>query len=251
MSKLTNTPTANIRGISLKNRLIRCKLLSIKPTMVGIKTILLLVAVFIHVSLYSQSVKIAVLKYNGGGDWYANPTSLPNLIAYCNENINTNINPEPTVVEVGSFDIYNYPFLHMTGHGNVLFNDSEAENLRNYLLAGGFLHIDDNYGMDEFVRREMKKVFPEANFVELPFDYPIYSLAYKFETGLPKIHEHDNKAPQGFGIIVEGKLVCFYTYESDLGDGWEDQSIHNDSEKTRTEALKMGANIISYAFSTL
>lgn len=198
---------------------------------------------------YSQPVKIAILKYNGGGDWYANPTSLPNLISFCNSEINTNINPEPATVEVGSYDIFNYPFLHMTGHGNVIFNEQEVKNLRSYLMAGGFLHIDDNYGMDEYVRREMKKVFPDSEFVELPFNYPIYNLTYEFKEGLPKVHEHDNKSPQGFGIIIENRLVCFYTYESDLGDGWEDRSVHNDSEDTRQKALKMGANIISYAFS--
>lgn len=197
----------------------------------------------------AQSVKIAVLKYKGGGDWYANPTSVPNLIAFCNKNISTNINPEPATVEVGSSDIFNYPFIHMTGHGNVVFNDNDVENLRKYLLAGGFLHVDDNYGMDTYIRREMKKVFPENDFIELPFNYSIYNKPYQFNKGLPKIHEHDNKAPQGFGIIIDGRLVCFYTYESDLGDGWEDQTVHNDSQKIRTEALKMGANIISYAFS--
>lgn len=214
------------------------------------KLIYVLVTIlFLGYSAISQSVKIAVLKYNGGGDWYANPTSLPNLIDFCNKNLNTNINKEPATVSVGSNEIFSYPFIHMTGHGNVIFNEQEVDNLRNYLLAGGFLHIDDNYGMDEFVRREMKKVFPENDFIELPFDYPIYSTVYSFENGLPKIHEHDNKAPQGFGIIIKGRLVCYYTYECDLGDGWEDPSVHNDSNSTREKALKMGANIIAYSFS--
>ena len=195
------------------------------------------------------SVQIALLKYNGGGDWYANPTSLPNIISFCNTSIGTAINPEPATVEVGSPDIFNYPFVHMTGHGNVVFSTQEAKNLRNYLLAGGFLHIDDNYGMDKFVRPQMKKVFPELDFVELPFDHPIYHQKYVFKNGLPKIHLHDNKPPQGFGLIYEGRLVCFYTYECDLGDGWEDWDVHKDSEETRTKALKMGANLIQYVFT--
>lgn len=203
----------------------------------------------ISYSLFSQnesSYNIGLLKYNGGGDWYANlETSLPNLIDFCNKNINTNIRDQETI-EVGSSDIYNYPFIHMTGHGNVYFSVEEAENLRNYLLAGGFLHISDNYGIDQFVRTELKKVFPELDFIELPFSHPIYHQKYDFNNGLPKIHEHDNKSAQGFGLIYEGRLVCFYDYECDLGDGWESPSIHNDSQETRTNALKMGANIIQY-----
>ncbi len=194
-------------------------------------------------------VQIALLKYRGGGDWYANPTSLTNLIAFCNKNLKTNIDPDYATVEAGSTDIFNYPFVHMTGHGNVLFDEQEAMNLRTYLIAGGFLHIDDNYGMDPYVRPQMKKVFPELDFVELPFSHPIYHQKYPFPNGLPKIHEHDNKPPQGFGLIWEGRLVCLYTYETDLGDGWEDQAVHNDSEETRLKALKMGANIIQYIFT--
>ncbi|HEY1039678.1 MAG TPA: DUF4159 domain-containing protein [Bacteroidia bacterium] len=193
--------------------------------------------------------QLAVLKYNGGGDWYANlETSLPNLIKYCNENLKMNINPEQGIVEAGSADIYNYPLIHMTGHGNVVFSYEESQNLRKYLIGGGFLHISDNYGMDKFIRTEMKKVFPEAEFVELPFDHPIYHQKYDFPKGLPKVHEHDNKPPQGFGIIYKGRLVCFYDFECDLGDGWENAEIHKDSEEARQKALKMGANIVSYAF---
>lgn len=191
---------------------------------------------------------IAVLKYNGGGDWYANlATSVPNLIAFCNKNLETNINPEQAVVEVGSPDIFNYPFIHMTGHGNVIFSDQEADNLRNYLVSGGFLHIDDNYGLDKFIRPQMKKVFPELDFVELPYSHPVYHQKYEFPKGLPKIHEHDEKRPQGFGLVYEGRLVCYYSYETDLGDGWEDTEIHSDSEETRQKALKMGANLIQFA----
>jgi hypothetical protein len=203
----------------------------------------------VSLSLYPQKgVQIALLKYNGGGDWYANPTSLTNLIRFCNEDLKTNLVKDYATVEVGSPEIFNYPFVHMTGHGNVHFNDQEAENLRNYLLAGGFLHIDDNYGLDPFVRPQMKKVFPELDFVELPFDHPIYHQKYDFPNGLPKIHEHDKKPPQGFGLIYEGRLVCFYTYECDLGDGWEDQDVHHDSAITRQKALQMGANMVSYVF---
>jgi hypothetical protein len=206
---------------------------------------------FLLVSLSSFSqkrVQIALLKYNGGGDWYANPTSLTNLIKFCNENLKTNLSTEYATVEAGSPEIFNYPFIHMTGHGNFYLNDQEAQNLRNYLIAGGFLHIDDNYGLNPYVRPQMKKVFPELDFIELPFNHPVYHQEYDFPNGLPKIHEHDNKPPQGFGLIYEGRLVCFYSYEADLGDGWEDQDVHHDSNATRLKALQMGANLISYVF---
>lgn len=195
------------------------------------------------------TVKLGLLKYSGGGDWYANPTSLPNLIKYCNENLNTKIHPTPLTIEPGSRELFGLPFVHMTGHGNVIFSATEASNIRKYLLAGGFLHIDDNYGMDPFIRREMKKVFPELDFIEIPVDHPIYHKPYLFEYGLPKIHEHDNKRPQGFGLFWEGKLIGFYTYECDLGDGWEDPEVHDDSRETRLKALQMGANLLSYVFS--
>lgn len=213
--------------------------------------ILLLGLLIIPTGIFSQEsgIQIALLKYNGGGDWYANPTSLPNLIKFCNTNLRTNINPDNATVEVESREIFNYPFIHLTGHGNVIFSDEEAANLRKYLIAGGFLHIDDNYGLDKYIRPQMKKVFPELSFIELPFEHPIYHQKYNFLTGLPKIHEHDDKAPQGFGLIYKGRIVCFYTYECDLGDGWEDQEVHHDSEATRLKALKMGANIIQYVFT--
>ncbi|PWJ38610.1 DUF4159 domain-containing protein [Sediminitomix flava] len=195
----------------------------------------------------NSAYKIAKLKYNGGGDWYANKTALPNLIDYCNTYLGTNIAVEEEVVEVGSNELFSYPYVYMTGHGNVVLSEIEAQNLRNYLISGGFLHIDDNYGLDKFIRIEMKKVFPELEFVELPFDHPIYHMKYDFPNGLPKIHEHDGKSPQGFGLIYEGRLICFYTYESDLGNGWEDQVVHGDPEEIRQQALKMGANIISFA----
>jgi Domain of unknown function (DUF4159) len=197
---------------------------------------------------YAVRFKLAVLKYGGGGDYYANPTSLPNLIKFCNKELKTNIDIEPDVVEVGSGDIFNYPFIHMTGHGNVFLNNQELENLRNYLLGGGFLHIDDNYGMDKYVRRELGKLFPDKELIELPSSHEIYHQKFDFAKGLPKIHEHDNKTPQGYGIMHEGRLILYYTYECDLGDGWEDTEVHGDSEETRMKALKMGANIIQYVF---
>ena len=200
-------------------------------------------------SVHGQNeIKLAKLKYEGGGDWYANKTALPNLIEFCNKFLRTNLSKQDEVVEVGSPEIFLYPYVYMTGHGNVVFTSRQAQNLRNYLVSGGFLHIDDNYGLDKFIRLEMKKVFPELEFVELPFDHPIYNQRFKFKNGLPKIHEHDGKPPQGLGLGYEGRLVCFYSYESDLGNGWEDQSIYNDPEKKRQEALQMGANIVSYAF---
>lgn len=200
-------------------------------------------------SMTPPAVRIARLKYNGGGDWYANKTSLPNLIAFCNQHLGTKVQAEEEVVEPGSADLFNYPFVHLTGHGNIVFSDQEAKNLRNYLIGGGFLHADDNYGLEKFFRREMKKVFPELNFVELPFSHPIYHQAFDFPNGLPKVHEHDNKPPQGFGLIWEGRVVCFFTYECDLGNGWEDQEIYKDPEPIRQKALQMGANILKYAFT--
>ena len=197
----------------------------------------------------NPNLKIALLKYNGGGDWYANPTSLPNLITFCNRQVGTTIYREHDEVEAGSPEIFNYPFLHMTGHGNVVFSDQEADNLRTYLIGGGFLHIDDNYGMNPYIRPAMKKVFPELDFVELPYEHPIFHQKFNFKSGLPKIHEHDNKPPQGFGLLYEGRLVCFYSYECDLGDGWEDPEVHKDPEEIRQKALQMGANILQYVFT--
>lgn len=194
-------------------------------------------------------LKIAKLQYNGGGDWYANKTALPNLIRFCNKELGLLLEAEEDAVEVGSQELFNYPYVYMTGHGNVVFSSEEAANLRNYLIAGGFLHIDDNYGLDKFVRIELKKVFPELELIELPFDHPIYHQKFDFAKGLPKIHEHDGKPAQGFGLIYEGRLVAFYSFECDLGNGWEDQRIHNDPPERREQALRMGANIISYCFT--
>ena len=213
------------------------------------KIIIILLIYLPIFTLAQNTFQIATLKYNGGGDWYANPTALPNLIEFANKNIGTNIRKDPATVEVGSNDIFKYPFLHMTGHGNVFFSKLEADNLRKYLLGGGFLHIDDNYGIDPYIRREIIKVFPNTNLVELPTTHPIFNGKYKFENGLPKIHEHNASPSQAFGIFIDGRLVCLYTFESDIGDGWEDAEVHNDSAKTRLKALKMGANILEYVFT--
>lgn len=212
--------------------------------------LLLFISVFITSfrSPVAYSCQLGLLKYNGGGDWYSNlETSLPNLIRFCNEQINTTINPEQAVVEVGNPDLFNYPFVHMTGHGNVIFSQQEAANLRNYLIGGGFLHISDNYGMDKFMRPQLKKVFPELDFVELPFTHPIYHQKFDFPNGLPKVHEHEGKAPKGYGLIWEGRLVCFYDFECDLGDGWESPEVHKDPPEARLKALRMGANLVQYA----
>jgi len=213
------------------------------------KKLLLILLCLPIIGIGQNTYQIAVLKYNGGGDWYANPTALPNLIAFCNENIGTEIKKEPATVAVGSSDIFNYPFVHMTGHGNVVFSSNDVENLRKYLLAGGFLHVDDNYGMDPYVRSELNKLFPENNLIELSNNHPIFNGKYKFKDGLPKIHEHDAGPAKAFGIIVDGRLVCLYTFESDIGDGWEDSEVHNDSPAIRLIALQMGANILEYAFT--
>ncbi len=193
--------------------------------------------------------RIGLLKYNGGGDWYANPTALPNLIAFSNRNLGTALDARPETVAVGSPDLFQYPFLHMTGHGNVVFSGEEAANLRTYLLGGGFLHIDDNYGMAPYLLKELPKLFPDLEFRELGADFPLFREPYEFPDGLPKIHEHDGKRPQAFGYFDQGRLMLLFTFEADLGDGWEDPAVHNDPEEVREKALKMGANILYYAFN--
>lgn len=206
---------------------------------------------FYFLVLFSTTVfsqEIALLKYSGGGDWYSNPTSLPNLIRYANQNINTKIKTKAVTVEPSSPELFSYPFVHMTGHGNVVFNDSDVINLRNYMLSGGFLHIDDNYGMDQYIRKEIKKIFPNNDLVEIPANHPIFQKPYTFASGLPKIHEHDAKRPQAFGIFENNRLVLLYTFECDLGDGWEDPEVHNDPKEVREKALKMGTNILNYIF---
>jgi hypothetical protein len=199
-------------------------------------------------SLSLTAQEIALLKYQGGGDWYANPTALPNLIKFCNQNINTAFKNKVETVTPGSIAIFQYPFIHMTGHGNVFFSNEEAKNLRTYLLGGGFLHIDDNYGMNKFIRAELKKIFPNKELQELPASHPIFSSAYNFPNGLPKIHEHDGLGPQALGLFENERLILLFTFESDLGDGWEDPAVHNDPPEVRLKALQMGANIIKYVF---
>jgi len=192
--------------------------------------------------------ELAILKYQGGGDWYSNPTALPNLVRFCNDNINTNINENIQTVAPSSTDIFQYPLLHMTGHGNVFFSDEDLQNLRSYLESGGFLHIDDNYGMKPYVTKELKRLFPDKELETISRSHPIFSIVYSFPKGLPKIHEHDGKAPEARGIFIEDRLVVLFTFESDLGDGWEDQEVHNDPDEVREKALRMGANIVKYAF---
>jgi hypothetical protein len=210
--------------------------------------VLLTIFCLLSLTLFSQgSYQVAVLKYSGGGDYYANPTSLPNLVAYANKVLNAGINKETPYVEVGSPQLFNYPFVHMTGHGNVVFSPGDIQNLRNYLLGGGFLHIDDNYGMDAYIRLEIKKLFPNNKLVELPYNHEIFSFPFKFPGGLPKIHEHDGKPAQAFAIFENGRMVLLYTYETDLGDGWEDPEVHNNPPDIREKALKMGVNILYYA----
>jgi hypothetical protein len=203
----------------------------------------------IFISLSTNAQDVAILKYSGGGDWYANPTAIPNLVEFANQNIKTNISKNPQTVTVDSEDVFNFPLLFMTGHGNIFFSDEESLNLKKYLISGGFLHISDNYGLDKFVRRELKKVFPKLDFKEIPNNHPIYNQTFKFPEGIPKIHEHNKKPAQGFGLFYEGRLVVFYDYETDLSDGWEDEIIHNNPKDVREKALKMGANIIEYAFT--
>jgi hypothetical protein len=218
---------------------------SSKKLVVSFQTMSLLFFFFASQIIVAQ--QLGILKYEGGGDWYANPTAIPNLIKYCNENIYTGIDPKPQTVNTSSNEIYNYPIVFLTGHGNVFFSESAVQNLRSYLISGGFLHISDNYGLDNYIRKEMKKIFPELDFQEIPFDHPIYHQTFNFDT-LPKIHEHNNKPAQGFGLFYEGRLLCFYDFESDLNDGWEDENVHHDPFEIRLKSLQMGANIIEYAF---
>lgn len=226
-----------------------CVHISILSTMRGTKAILTGIFFLIAAAANAQQMKLALLVYGGGGDWYANPTSLKNLAAYCNQQLHTKLALQEAQVEVGSPDLFNYPFVHMTGHGRWVLTDAEAQNLRKYLEAGGFLHIDDNYGLDQYVRPALKQVFPELSLVEVPFSHPIYHNAFNFNNGLPKIHEHDKKPPKGYGLIYKGRLVCYYSSETDLGDGWEDPEVHRDNPQKHIDALQMGANLVQYAFN--
>ncbi len=215
------------------------------------KYLIFIACLFLASPTFSQKIKLGLLVYGGGGDWYANPTALKNLANFCNAQLGTSFEAQEGQVEAGSREILNYPILFATGHGRIMFNDEEAQNIRMYLMGGGFLHIDDNYGLDKYVRPALKKVFPELDLVELPFTHAIYHQKFDFANGLPKIHEHDKKAPKGYGLIYQGRLVCFYSTETDLNDGWEDAEVHKDPEEKRLQALKMGANIVQYAFMNL
>lgn len=209
-----------------------------------------------HIAAQSTSTigsfdfQLARVQYRGGGDWYNDPSALPNLIHYVNSNLPVSINPSIEDVSIGSRDIYKYPFLFLTGHGNITINSAEANNLREYLDRGGFLFIDDDYGLDEFIRPILKQIFPTDELVDLPFSHPIYHQVYSFDQGLPKIHEHDNKPPQGFAIFRNWKMVVFYGYESNISDGWTNADVHGVSEDLRVQSLKMGTNILQYALTS-
>ncbi|TKS56559.1 DUF4159 domain-containing protein [Mesohalobacter halotolerans] len=207
---------------------------------------LILIMFFSHDTIGQE---IAVMKYKGGGDWYSNPTALPNLVRFCNAEINTSISEKIPTVTPDSPELFNYPYIYLTGHGNIFFTEKDAQNLRNYLLSGGFLHVDDNYGLEPYFRKALKTVFPDKILEEISADHPIFSQTFSFPKGLPKIHVHDGKPPQLFGITHEDRLILIFSYESDLGNGWEDPEVHNDPEEVRQKALKMGANIIKYVFS--
>ena len=204
--------------------------------------------VFAISDLISQN-SIALLKYNGGGDWYANPTSLPNLVKFCNQNLKTNLKQDIPTVEVGSVELYQYPLVHLTGHGNIVFSDLEAKNLRNYLEAGGFLHADDNYGLRDYFFKAMNKIFPDLKWEEVPFSHPIYHQKYQFTQGLPKIHSHEGKAPEGWGLFLKGRMISFFSVECDLGDGWENPEVHGDTADAHRKSLEMGANIVQFVFT--
>ena len=210
---------------------------------------LILVALLFAASSAHAQTPIALLKYNGGGDWYANPTSLTNLIAFCNSQLNMNLAPQYATVDVGSQELTNYPYIHATGHGNIVFSPQEIDNLRTYLISGGFLHIDDNYGLKDYAMAQMQKVFPDSKWVELPYSHPIFHQKYDFPQGLPKLHEHDNQPPKAYAMFHEGRMVCLFTWECDLGDGWEDIDVHNDSMEKHVKALQMGANILQFVFN--
>jgi hypothetical protein len=192
---------------------------------------------------------IARLHYGGGGDWYSDPSSLPNLLKYLHDSTGLEVTSDDVVVEPSAPELFDYPYLYLTGHGNVSFTPMELEQLRSYLDGGGFLHIDDNYGLDPYIRREISRLYPDEELVLLPFDHPIYHCFFDFPQGLPKVHEHNGEPPQGYGIFRNGRLVLFYTHECDLGDGWEDPEVHKDPPEIREAALKMGVNIIIYALT--
>lgn len=210
-----------------------------------------ILGIFISPLIAQQTaqIKLARVKYRGGGDWYNNPSSLKNLAEFTQKQVPISINPEYDDIALGSPDLFDYPFIFLTGHGNISINEAEASNLRKYLDNGGFLYVDDDYGLDNHFRKVINQVYPNEKLVELPFSHPVYHQVFDFPQGLPKIHKHDGKAPQGFGLFREGRLVLFYTYESNLADGWANPDVHNDPATLRQKALRMGANILVYALT--
>ena len=200
-------------------------------------------------AISAQSFSIARIQYSGGGDWYSDPSSLPNLIDFISNETNIKIENNEFKIKLTSENLYNHTYLYLTGHGNIRFNDEEVRVLRNHLLKGAFLHADDNYGMHDSFKREMKKVFPDKEWVELPINHPIYNCYFNFPNGLPKVHEHNGKPPQGLGLFEKDRLIVFFSYESDLGDGWEDSEVHNNPVSIRESALKMGTNIVWYSLT--
>lgn len=211
---------------------------------------IILLLILFSTLLHSQSnsgFQIARLKYNGGGDWYNDPSAEVNLLKFVSQNTNIKTNPKYEFVDITAGNIFAYPFLFMTGHGNIVFSESEADKLRNYLEGGGFLYVDDDYGLDKAFRREIKKIFPDKELQEIPFNHGIYNCMFDFRNGPPKIHEHDNNVPRGYGIFIEGRLCVYYTFESNPSDGWADPDVHKDPAEKREEALKFGTNIIVWA----
>ncbi len=202
-----------------------------------------------NIQAQKSTLKLALLKYNGGGDWYSVVDALQNVVKFCNQNLNTGFDIDYGTVDIGSSEVYNYPLLFLTGHGNIILTDQEAENIRNYLIGGGFLFIDDDFGIDPFIRPVIKKIFPQLELKEVPFSHPIYHQKYDFPRGLPKVHKHNDKPTQGLGLFYEGRMVCFYAFESNISDGWESPEVHKDDPAIRQSALKMGANIIQFAFT--
>lgn len=211
--------------------------------------ILLFLLSFSKVDAQSANLKIALLKYNGGGDWYSVVDALQNIVKFTNQNLNTGFSVDYATVDVGSAEIFNYPLLFLTGHGNILLSDQEAENLRNYMMGGGFIFVDDDFGLDPFIRPVFKKIFPQMELKEIPFSHPIFHQKYDFSKGLPKVHKHNGNPPQAFGLFYEGRLVCLYGFESNISDGWESPEVHHDDPNIRSASLKMGANIIQYVFT--
>lgn len=217
-------------------------------------TLLLFVIIPLSLPVYAQEAgdfEIARVKYRGGGDWYNDPSSLKNLIRFTNQQVPITINSKYEDVALGSTEIHSYPFLFLTGHGTITANNSEVRNLRTYLENGGFLYVDDDYGLDEHIRTLLSQVFPDEELIELPFNHPIYNQVFEFKAGLPKIHEHDNESPRGYGLFLNGKLIVYYTYESNLGDGWADPEVHSNPPDIRQKALQMGANILVYALTRI